>query len=484
MSTEHPRDHERPDSPDTFADPADDVDADSLELDADATSATRPSGVAETDEDATPEAEHSEDGDPAPATGHRTPPRFRRRTRLLVGAAAAALVLGGAGAAVASAHKSVEVQVDGETRTVSTFAGSVAGLLEQEGLEVGEHDLLVPGPDEPLTSSTDVVLRTAQQVSMVVDGQQVEVWTVGDTVGDALADLGRGDVTLVASRDSDRAALDLPVVADGPVDVAADGEQRRLEIGGVADLATVLLRAEITLAPADRVEVTASDDEVPLVTVTRIETREGTRTEALDFDTVERGTDELYEGQSRVVAEGAEGERTDTVVERLVDGEVSSSKLIGSEITTEPQDRVVERGTAVRPPPPPPPAAPAPSQGSGDSGSGSSGGDSGGSSGDGAPDDGPADDGGSDDGGSGGQVGGDVWAALAQCESGGNPRAVSASGTYHGLYQFSVSTWQSVGGSGLASQASPAEQTQRAQALQARSGWGQWPHCSAQLGLR
>src|SRR5674476_1027434 len=69
-------------------------------------------------------------------------------------------------------------------------------------------------------------------------------------------------------------------------------------------------------------------------------------------------------------------------------------------------------------------------------------------------------------------VTGDVWGALAQCESGGNPAAVSSNGLYYGLYQFSLGTWGAMGGSGLPSNASPAEQLQRAQALQARSGWG------------
>ena len=77
-----------------------------------------------------------------------------------------------------------------------------------------------------------------------------------------------------------------------------------------------------------------------------------------------------------------------------------------------------------------------------------------------------------------------TWAALAKCESGGNPRIVSSNGKYHGLYQFTVSTWRSVGGSGLPSQASPEEQTERAAILQARSGWGQWPHCSRVIGVR
>ena len=65
------------------------------------------------------------------------------------------------------------------------------------------------------------------------------------------------------------------------------------------------------------------------------------------------------------------------------------------------------------------------------------------------------------------------WAALAACESGGNPRAVNPAG-YYGLYQFSLSTWASVGGSGNPIDASPAEQLARAQTLYARSGAGQW----------
>ena len=68
-----------------------------------------------------------------------------------------------------------------------------------------------------------------------------------------------------------------------------------------------------------------------------------------------------------------------------------------------------------------------------------------------------------------------------RCESGGNPTAVSSTGKYHGLYQFSVSTWQAVGGAGLPSDASAEEQTARAKMLYNRSGAGQWPHCGTNL---
>jgi hypothetical protein len=68
-------------------------------------------------------------------------------------------------------------------------------------------------------------------------------------------------------------------------------------------------------------------------------------------------------------------------------------------------------------------------------------------------------------------------AAIAQCESGGDPTAVSSNGMYHGKYQFSVATWAAMGGSGLPSQAPEPEQDMRAAMLYARSGPSQWPVC-------
>jgi hypothetical protein len=41
-----------------------------------------------------------------------------------------------------------------------------------------------------------------------------------------------------------------------------------------------------------------------------------------------------------------------------------------------------------------------------------------------------------------------VLVRIAQCESGGNPRAVSAGGRYRGKYQFSRSTWRELGAKG------------------------------------
>jgi LysM repeat protein len=77
---------------------------------------------------------------------------------------------------------------------------------------------------------------------------------------------------------------------------------------------------------------------------------------------------------------------------------------------------------------------------------------------------------------------GSVWDNIAACESGGNWSIDTGNGFYGGL-QFTIASWQGVGGSGIPSQASREEQISRAAILQSRSGWGAWPACSARLGL-
>jgi len=67
--------------------------------------------------------------------------------------------------------------------------------------------------------------------------------------------------------------------------------------------------------------------------------------------------------------------------------------------------------------------------------------------------------------------------SIAWCESRNNPRAVSSSGAYRGLYQFSFSTWRVVGGSGDPAAAPRSEQTWRAWVLLKNHGSGHWPVC-------
>jgi peptidoglycan hydrolase-like protein with peptidoglycan-binding domain len=66
---------------------------------------------------------------------------------------------------------------------------------------------------------------------------------------------------------------------------------------------------------------------------------------------------------------------------------------------------------------------------------------------------------------------------IAECESGGNPRAVSPGGQYRGKYQFSIPTWRGLGGTGDPADAPEWRQDQLALKLYRQSGTAPWPNC-------
>jgi hypothetical protein len=73
-----------------------------------------------------------------------------------------------------------------------------------------------------------------------------------------------------------------------------------------------------------------------------------------------------------------------------------------------------------------------------------------------------------------------VLREIAECESGGDPRAVSSNGLYRGKFQFSRETWKGVGGRGDdPAKASEAHQDRMALRLYRRSGVAPWPACGA-----
>ena len=71
-----------------------------------------------------------------------------------------------------------------------------------------------------------------------------------------------------------------------------------------------------------------------------------------------------------------------------------------------------------------------------------------------------------------------VLERIAQCESGGDPTTDTGNG-YYGKYQFSLSTWRRMGGTGNPAQASEALQDQLAARLYAQEGTAPWPVCGS-----
>ena len=260
------------------------------------------------------------------------------------------------------------------------------------------------------------------------------------------------------------AALALSVAVSGAAYAAVRaGEPSRASGVEAAAKGTDGLGAE---GGRSRVSVTPSTQKVTTETV-----------DATDpHGSVQQESGDLSEGETKVATAGVDGVVRTTYEVTTVGGKEVSRTPVAQVVVTQKVDEVVLVGTGAAKKQESKPdqsqgqsqsqgQAPAPSASSESSG-GSGGSASGGSAG---TNDGP--------------VGDDVWAKLAQCESGGDPKTNTGNGFY-GMYQFTLETWQSLGGTGYPHEADAATQTAMAKKLQAQSGWGQWPGCADKLGLR
>ena len=374
-----------------------------------------------------------------------------RTTVISVAAATALLVAGTAAAAVGTSYRHVTVEVDGVTHDVSGFFTTAGDALSTAGVSVGAHDLVAPASDQRVASGDTVVVRTATEYDVTVDGNQTTAWSTAPSISGVLAALPASASSMAADRSYTRA--EMPVAETGEtIHVIADGTTTDIVASSSEGTTAILEKAGVSAGPIDRVTLENKDGETTLRVARVVRGTVSTTTE-IPYETEEREDAEAEEGTEKTVQEGVAGSEVTESYQEAIDGNVTVSAVL-STTRTEPTKRVVSKGTKAK-------------KTEDTSASSSSGAASSGSSAA-AP----------------AAVSGDdaaIWAAIAQCESGGNPSINTGNG-YYGMYQFSLPTWRSVGGSGLPSDASVEEQTMRARMLQQRSGWGQWG-CAYKLGL-
>ncbi|MFF0217461.1 ubiquitin-like domain-containing protein [Streptomyces vinaceus] len=388
--------------------------------------------------------------DPGPVPPPTAAPTGRRRRGAPAGAAAGqgnwrrivpqALVvafLAGGTTAFVAADKSVRLTVDGEPRTLHTFADDVDELLDAEGLGVGPHDLVAPARTEALDDGDEIVVRYGRPLRLTLDGQSRQVWTTAGTVEGALRQFGIRveGAYLSAPRTAPvpRAGLTLAVRTERSVTFMADGRETTIRTNA-ATVQEALGQAGITLQGQDTTSVPPASypRDGQTVTVLRITGTREVREERIPYAVEKTEDDSLFAGTEVVERAGRPGARRVTYVLRTVNGVRQKPRKVAEETVRDPVTQLVKVGTR-----------PLPTSVAGADGL--------------------------------------DWAALAQCESGGRPSATDASGTYGGLYQFDVRTWQSLGGSGRPQDAPGSEQTYRAKKLYVQRGATPWPHCGRTL---
>ncbi|WP_300018069.1 resuscitation-promoting factor [Pseudonocardia sp.] len=382
---------------------------------------------------------------PAAVPEQRSGGRHRLAVRATVLAVLLALV--GGGASALAMDKSVLVTVDGEDRTVHTFANDVAGALAAAGLTPGPQDRVEPALPTDLADGDHVILNRARPLTLVEGGSERQVWTTAASVQEALAGLGMTAEPIQMSASPDAViplagfALELSVpravtLTDGP----AAQVPLTTTAGTVAGL---LAEQGLALGPED---ITVPSPDTVLTDGTAVQIVRNGEGEVIETRAIEPPEEiiedpELPRGEREVVDPGRPGEQTTVVRVYVQNGQEVRREQVRAGSTTPPTPRIVRVGTNddVEP------EVRAPAVGDGG-----------------------------------------VWDRLATCEATGNWSINTGNGYYGGL-QFDRSTWNAYGGdqyADLPHQASREEQIAVATRVRDdRGGYGAWPACSRKLGL-
>ncbi len=337
------------------------------------------------------------------------------------------------------AQKTVTVTVDGQVREVSTYAGTVGDVLEEEGLEPAAHDVVLPDTGQALSDGDAVVLNRARPLELTVDGVSREVYVTALSVDEALAQLGmRAEGLVLSASRSERLPLQgMELTVNTPKDIVLvnDGQERvvRTTAGTAADL---LAEHGITLGETDRLSLLPAQALLHnmRLQVFRVQVSEVTAASAVPHETVETPDAEAFEGEKKVTVEGADGEQVTTFRVTVVDGVETAREVLTTAVTREPVTEQVAVGAKERPAAPP-------------------------------------------------STSGRNWDALAKCEAGGNWSINTGNGYYGGL-QYSPGTWRAYGGTEFAPlphQATREQQIAVAERTYADVGRTAWPHCGRQL---
>ena len=425
-----------------------------------------------------------------------------KKTPWIIAAAAVCVVgVGGGGTAFAMSNEAA-LTVYGQQTMVRTFSQpTVAELLEAQGVELKDTDLVVPDLAEQVTDGLDIQIIHRTPVTVTVDGADQEVLTSGDTVADALEDIDykAEGASVTPALDTELSGEDaqVDVVTRKTVTFVGQKGQDTFEVTALTvDDAMKKVLGDIEDTDKASVDRDSILEDGATITIQRV--REAERTETVDvpFETKTVEDDELLEGTTKTTTEGKKGTTERVFAEKTVDGEVTESELVSEKVTEKPVTEVITKGTKPAPEPEPEPepetttessssseSEQAPSQEQtekktekkstqNESSSRSSERES-------APEEKPAPSAPSVSDGS-------VWDRLAQCESGGNWSINTGNGFSGGL-QFTKSTWLAFGGgqyAPVAHQASREQQISIGKKVQAGQGWGAWPSCTSQLGIR
>lgn len=246
----------------------------------------------------------------------------------------------------------VTMIANGQKMEVKTHAETVGAFLEEQEITVAEHDYLSHKTEAAIEEDVSIKWEQAEQYTVMVDGEATSAWTTDNTVEDILA---KADIE-VTEHDKVSPALEEEVDADTAISIEKayevtilDGLEEKKVWSTSTTVADFLKQQKITLGELDRVENDLDEKVVPnsKVKVVRVEKVTDVVEDSVKFAVETKKDSSLLKGKEKLVQKGENGvvEKTYDVVKE--NGKEVKRDLKNEKVVKEPTKQVNAVGTKV-----------------------------------------------------------------------------------------------------------------------------------------
>ncbi len=194
------------------------------------------------------------------------------------------------------AQKDITITVDGKIIPVETFSFTVGSVLDKEGIQIKENDLVEPKANKFLTEGININIIRAVPVALTVDNKSIKVNMVEPTVE------------------------------------------------------KVLLKSKINLNKFDRVETNLHERTADsnYIRVIRVEKKKETRRVECKYNLKLVPNEKMLKGERKTIQKGEEGLKVEEVLATYENGEKVSEEVLSSKVVVEPIEEVVFFGKKER----------------------------------------------------------------------------------------------------------------------------------------
>jgi uncharacterized protein YabE (DUF348 family) len=245
---------------------------------------------------------------------------------------------------------SVSLTINGKEEKVRTHANTVSALLKDLDIELRKEDHISPTATQKIKENMEIVFEASKPVKVAMGDERRTIWTTADTVKD-LIEQENLDVT---EHDVIEPALDTKIEKDLSlkVDKAFQltlnvGEEKQQVWTTSTTVADFLKEQNVKLNELDTVEPALTDkiDVKSAITVTRIEKVTDVVEEPIAFDVVTKNDSNIEKGEQKVIDSGKEGKQEKHFEVIIENGKEKTRKLLKTITVAESKDRVVALGT-------------------------------------------------------------------------------------------------------------------------------------------